>query len=196
MKKYLFIGVFILSSLSSYGQADIVAAAKSRLQYFISLIPQNHERDYGFKKGERLREAKIGSPFRILIFNRDSTGIIADDSMGGIRVLDRWLLPVTYSGEYRALLTVTKQNDKYRTVGFGASGMAPDLQKTSEAFRAGEQRYILRITYLYADFLVRKIGNSFTDAEYIPMPSAYEAIPDLAPNKPFYSLAEVKTLSK
>jgi len=192
----LLILVLFSSSFDNFSSTNsmVMTAAQQGLPQFIALIPAGHAESYGFSTDDNLQTCTIGKPFQMLTLSADFYN--SDYVAGKTYVVPGkiWRVPVISNGAYRTLLTVAGENSNYNAVDMGGAGLATELQQKSAGASKDDNYYLLRVYPLSADFFVDAKTSSLADATFIPLSSAYMAMPSLK-NKS-YSMDEILTVIK
>lgn len=156
---------------------QVRSAAGARLLEFLNRIPAGQEAAYGFRSRNEFLEAGVGEPYQM--FTLESR----DDASGcnyAWKPLNEWRVPVRVRGECRALLTVTRTDDQWRTVDFGASVLARELDECEQRHARSPRamhRGILRIFESSCDFLLMYDQSASADeTNVIPLESARRAL--------------------
>lgn len=178
------LGVSLVTAFSTlFGQAKAAAmeqvrsAAEARLFEFLNRIPVGQEAAYGFRSRSEFVEATPGEPYQM--FTLASRGIPSGQDYA-LETLNEWRVPVRVRGESRALLTVTRIDEQWRVVDFGAALLARDLadceQRNALSPRA-LHRGILRLFDSSCDLLLMYDPNvSMDNAKVLPLESARQAL--------------------
>ena len=177
-------GVLRLVVLSTaLGQVDpaamvqILSAAQGRLPEFLNRIPVGQETAYGFRSRSEFVEATMGEPYQM--FTLDFREIQSGRDYA-LKALNEWRVPVRVRGEYRALLTVTRNADRWGAVDFGAALLARELadceQRNDHSPRA-LHRGILRLFDSSCDLLLMYDRSVLLDdATVFPLESTRRAL--------------------
>ena len=154
MKKTLFFTFFLCLGLLTTAQntknnikAELKATASQDLQYYLNLIPQGQEKEYGFNSRADFQKVSIGEPYQIFFVQRANDVLSFQD-------VKEWRVPLTVNGKYVALLTIVEKNGKTKVVDFGASKLAEKLQAFERLHKnENNDRVLIRNTYLRKDFI-------------------------------------------
>ncbi|HXS38099.1 MAG TPA: hypothetical protein VN721_15455 [Flavipsychrobacter sp.] len=188
--------VLFLSSFDNFSSTNgmVMRTAQQELPRFMALIPADHANLYGFSTDDNLQTCTVGKPFQMLALNADfyNGNYVAGKTY--IVPGKVWRVPVISNGAYRTLLTVAGDNGNYNAVDIGGAGLATELQQKSAGASKDDNYYLLRVYPLSADFFVDAKTSSLADASFIPLSSAYMAIPSLQ-NKS-YSMDEILAVIK
>ena len=65
-----------------------------------------------------------------------------------------WRVPVIVNNKYKALLTVAKENNKWRIVKIGAKGLAQELDRFEQNHPSNTDIKILRVFQIKGDFIL------------------------------------------
>ena len=148
----------------------VLDAADLGLVNWLEKIPAGGEKGYGFHSRSDFARATLGTPVRMVTIDPQ------DVDSGTMTKMMTWRVPILLDGEYRALLTVIRQDDTYRTVSLGAAVLATEMgQFKREGVGAGsdQETYLLRIHRLSSDFIVVARRNTMIeDGDIYPMRSA------------------------
>jgi hypothetical protein len=170
--------VYYNSYAGNNDTVDILNAATSGLKVYLAKIPVGKEKNYGFANSDEIAQAELGVPVDIFILSPDffsASTIVKERNY--ITSIEEWLVPVTVNGEWRALLTVSKKNGSWKTVGFGSSFLAADLNKIiTENTNLKRQQYsLLRVYQLDCDFILEHNSFNINNWKVIPLSSAKKA---------------------
>lgn len=181
------------------GRTDklIMKIAEGQLDAIATRI-MGHEEDYGFATTDNLEKCTIGKPYRIITFNDEFyTTAQPIESINYIDIKNEWRVPLILEDQYRSLLTVDGNPGNLTVSGIGDTALARQLQHASGGSSEEDAFYILRVPVLHADFFASEKENSFSDAKFIPLASAIEAIPSLEKSKKdAFTLDEVQEMVK
>lgn len=130
-----FIQIDTLSGENKY----LIKAASEQIDYLIQEIPENELIKYGFNSLDELGKISFDKPIKVYRLSDDK-----------IEFTLTWRIPIVVQNEYRALLTVVKENDKYRAVQLGATQLAEMLYGTKHITSLG----LLRVYELKRDFII------------------------------------------
>jgi hypothetical protein len=176
MRCFTFI-IIIAISASAYSQQNksdnlfkgydqetdsVLKVAKSGIHSFIDNISDENLLDYGFNSKEEF--AKIAFDKPIKIFNLKDNQLV---------FISTWRVPVMVDGEYRALLTIVKENNEYSAVDYGARVLAKELLLKKTDKTCG----LLRVYELKKDFIIEELSqNQF---KFFPLQASEEKQYDL-----------------
>ncbi len=181
---YLFLNNYpVFSQNIENENRTIFLFVRENISDILNKIPENQEKLFGFKNRTEFESVTIGNAIQLYTI---SNSIVNKHLI--------WRVPIIVNGEYRALVTVQKDNNDYKTGDFGATVLANDIQqiiiKNPDKVILG----ILRIYTINSDFLIVK--NDKEDI-YIPLTSAEIYLASQrAKEKSFYTLSEIKNLLK
>lgn len=96
----------------------------AQLGAFLARIPPGQETTYGFNARSEFAEATPGEPYQMYTVASGGSRSSVDQSL---QPMNEWRVPVSVRGEYRALLTVIRDRDRWRAVDFGAALLAREL---------------------------------------------------------------------
>lgn len=195
MKKLIFTALTLTIAIVNFSfnvddtQKRVIKSAQEQLASSLEKIPAGKETGFGFKNRSEFALSNIGNPYRVLAFTGDFYSDSEVKEGNCIFLQNEWRVPVTVNGENRLLLTVTNDADQYNVVDVGGAALAKELQQKNPS---ANNCCLLRVYPLSVDFLVVSNSESFSEAKYIPMSSALQAIPLLTEiNQPFYTLHDV-----
>jgi len=144
-------------------ESEIAVAGDSGLAQFLAMIPPGSESVYGFHNQEELLRAKLGTPFQLFT-------ILPDDIRDTLRPgkeyfvpTNEWRIPVTVDGATRALLTISRDGDRWRAVDFGAAGLASEIGGFCALHPIDNTRQrlvLLRLYQLRSDLLLVSESNA------------------------------------
>ena len=146
---------------------EIQDAARYGLPKFLQAIPAGKEAAYGFDSRESFGMAELGSPIRMVTY--DKNVLIGGDASEPLplRMLNEWRFPVLIQGRARALLTVSRMGDRWEAVDMGAASLAAEIDSLTTENKDIKGDYIpllLRLYHLKADILLTaKEGVSVDD---------------------------------
>lgn len=176
----------------------IMKAAENQLGLFLSKIPPGHEADYGFTEKDDFENCEVAKPYRLLLFNNDFYTSDISDNASYLEIRNLWRVPVRVKGgDNKFLLTAEGSPTNPRITDMGGAGLAKELQEKSVGMDPQDAYYLLRVPLLSADFFVSEHENSFSDAKFIPLTSARNAIAALHKSKKIeFTLNEVQQMVK
>ncbi len=150
----LLLGFAFAANLRGQATPDdsLLLAAKNQIWSFTGVLPEQDLADYGFNSKAEFRRIRFDKP--VWIYTLKDT-IVA--------FTNTWRIPVTVDGEYRALLTIIKEDGNYKAVDFGATVLARDYQAKKTPNTIG----LLRIYELRSDFLIEKKPDN--QIQFIPV---------------------------
>ena len=137
----------------------------------------------------------VGKPYRLLEFSNEFYSGSIEENTNYITITNDWRVPVVLGSQHRFLFSVSGNPGNYSITGMGDAGLARELQKLSQSARDSDEFYILTIYPLFAEFYGQESNNSFSEIRFIPLASAYIAIPDLRSGAS-YTLSEVQDMVK
>ena len=154
MKKLLLI--LLCLPMIGFGQQKIITqVAYEQLDEYLKKIPIGNEKMFGFNNREEFSKSKIGSPYEVFTLSsdffdcrrlqRDSNYIVSTEN---------WRVPILVDSKYKALLTVSKQDNKWIIVSIGAKGLANELDIFEQNHSYLSNRRILRVFHLKGDFIL------------------------------------------
>ena len=188
MKKLLII--LLCLPMIGFGQLSIVQqVANEQLMDYLIKIPFGQEKMFGFNNREEFFQAKIGNPYEVFTLSKeffDDTNIKRDKSY--IVSTGNWRVPIIVDNEYNALLTVSKENNKWSVVKIGAKGLANELEGFEQNHLSINIRNILRVFQIKGDFILTSNNKLY------PLTSASNAL--LIDRNTSYSTYEILTLIK
>lgn len=156
---------------------------KENISNTLNKIPENQEKSFGFNNRTEFESVTIGNAIQLYTI---SDSIINKHPI--------WRVPIIVNGEYRALVTVHKDNNNYKTGDFGATVLANDIQ---QKIIKNPDKVILGIFRIYAinsDFLIVKNEK---ENIYIPLTSAEIYLASKkTKEKSYYTLTEINNLLK
>lgn len=141
---------------------SILLTAKNQIHSFIDMIPEENLPDYGFYNKGEFDKITFEKPYNI--YTLEDTNVVFTTS---------WRVPISINGEYRALLTIIKENSNYLAVDFGAKTLSKELNKYISKQTIG----LLRVYELQADFFIEEISKNAY--KYIPIPYVKDTFYDL-----------------
>lgn len=111
------------SQNSTETENEINNFVKKNIKEVLIKIPINQEKQFGFNNREEFSKVEIGKALSFVIYNKSSES-----------ELHIWRVPIMVDGKYRALLTITKENDKYAIADFGAATLAKDIKQRIDKY--------------------------------------------------------------
>jgi hypothetical protein len=127
----------------------IKAAARLKSAYFLNLIPQGKEKDYGIASRNNFSNIKIEEPWQTFYLS------CKDQNCSPLSA-NQWRVPLSIDGNFVALLTVQINQTSHQpeAIDFGANLLAQKIQEF-EKLHPSEigQRMIIRNTILHRDYL-------------------------------------------
>jgi len=182
----LFVTIFTCS-LGGYtqdGQQEMILVVSEQLQDWLNKIPTGSESKYGFQNRDEFSSAELGSPFQVFTLSKEFFSEQTRQGKSYLIPTGDWRIPVVIGQEYRALVTVSRDNGNWVIVNLGGSVLARELQSFSEKppFNTGEQVNMLRVYQAKSDFLFTGLPESNPEKlEVYPMHSAYLNFEKLGP---------------
>ena len=129
--------------------------ANIQLDDYLNKIPVGKEKLFGFNDRDEFMEAEIGNAYEVFTVNTkffEAENLAIEDSY--ITTTNNWRVVILVNNEYRALLTVSKENNEWQVVKLGAKGLANELNDFSQEHPQLINSKILRVFQLKADFIV------------------------------------------
>lgn len=158
-----------LEALAAPEAKEAIAAARAGLQRFLDAIPPEKLASFGFADRAELARATLAAPYEMWT---------NDAQASGIATMGEWRFPVTVDGAYRALLTVSQVDGKYRAVNLGGAALAQELGgvERDRAVAPGARRVLLRLPALRSDLAgFPAAGARIEDSPFQPLASASAA---------------------
>lgn len=157
---------------------EIIKAAKDNLERFLSMIPSGYENLYGFSSREDFLKADVGIPYSVYSL---STGFLKNensDLKDFLYQVDEWRVPVWVGGKMCCLLTVVKEDNRYKCVDLGGAALANELNGYEKYFSADVQKKsILRLYQINCDFLViMEKNSSISNGDYYALNSSVTSL--------------------
>ncbi|MCJ7587209.1 MAG: hypothetical protein MUQ00_04820 [Candidatus Aminicenantes bacterium] len=133
----LVLSILVLG-LSSFGgaptsetgdQAAVLKAARLGLPVFLKELPEDQRPHFGMFKPEDIFKAEPGLPFPVYTLDpKDLRTLSASRTLGTIlKETGDWYVPVLVDREWRLLLTVSKMEGKWQTVGISEADLAAEI---------------------------------------------------------------------
>lgn len=153
---------------------EIIKAAKDNLNRFLSMIPPGYENLYGFESREDFLNAGIETPYEVYSLSTEFLKNDNSDLKDFLYQVNEWRVPVLVGGKMCCLLTVVKENDRYKCVDLGGAELANELNGYEQYFNSEVQRRsILRLYQINCDFLVLFQKNvSISTGDYYALNSS------------------------
>ncbi|OPZ96856.1 MAG: hypothetical protein BWY70_01645 [Bacteroidetes bacterium ADurb.Bin408] len=149
-------------------------AAQAELSEWLNQIPSGDEMSYGFYNREEFADAFSGVLYKVYLIN-------AKEDVNDLKMFtyNEYRIPVVVKGSYRALLTVSKRDDEWHIIDFGAVKLAREIGEKINGFEPASmyEGVFLRIYGPNCDFIALK--NEDDDVEkcsFIPLQSAVDFI--------------------
>ena len=188
MRKLLLI-LFCLPMIG-FAQLNIITkVANEELKSYLQKIPLGQEHMFGFNNREEFFQSKIGVPYEVFTLTAnffDNEKI--EEGQNYIVSTGNWRVPIVVNNEYKALLTVSKENNKWKIVKLGAKGLARELDKFEQNHPSINGLKILRVFQLKGDFILTSQNSIY------PLTSASKGL--LIDSDKAYSMHSILTLIK
>jgi hypothetical protein len=167
---------------------EVVMAAREGLTTFLHEIKAQNLDRFGFYSQADTSSAQLGAAFQVFtippdkILNYDPS---SSDLSSMIVPTNLWQFLIVSQGNPRSLLTVDFFNDQWTAVSIGASGLAMQLKKITEAWpaSAGYRCKLIKVYQAKSDLLEISLGDKVIGI--VPLLSARMALgfekEDLAP---------------
>ena len=173
-----------------FGQlSEIVKVADAQLNEYLQKIPVGQEEMFGFSNRDEFSQTKIGVPYEVLTL---STDFFSDERIENNKnylvSTGNWRVPIKVGDEYKALLTVSKDNNVWSVVKIGAKGLASELGEFAQSKPLITSLSILRVFQLKGDFIL-----TYQNTIY-PLTSAVRGLN--ISSKKEYSIYDILTLLK
>ena len=173
-----------------FGQlSEIVKVADAQLNEYLQKIPVGQEEMFGFSNRDEFSQTKIGVPYEVLTL---STDFFSDERIeknkNYLVSTGNWRVPIKVGDEYKALLTVSKDNNVWSVVKIGAKGLASELGEFAQSKPLITSLSILRVFQLKGDFIL-----TYQNTIY-PLTSAVRGLN--ISSKKEYSIYDILTLLK
>lgn len=187
MKTVLITIVLCASIIYSHplaAQPDLMNSGISKnLQSWLQKIPPGQENLYGFNNRDEFSFSELGNPYAVYTLSSDFFNQIESENF--LEPTGEWRVPVVVNNQYRALLTVIRENGNWKIVDLGASLLARELQKINQAQKSGnDDLKILRVFQLQSDFLLLDdAALPASEIHVIPLHSAYLNLEELNSDK-------------
>lgn len=132
-------------------------AANSGLVPFLTCIPEQDLRHYGFSSKKEFADCSLEVPFKVYTITPDKIlGFDGNTSLSSlISSTELWFFPITCGNQYRVLLTVDNVDDKWEAVAIGSSGLAGDLANIIATWPSSEgyNYKLVRVYQARSDFV-------------------------------------------
>ncbi len=173
-----------------FGQlSEIVKVADAQLNEYLQKIPVGQEEMFGFSNRDEFSQTKIGVPYEVLTL---STDFFSDERIENNKnylvSTGNWRVPIKVGDEYKALLTVSKDNNVWSIVKIGAKGLASELGEFAQRKPLITSLSILRVFQLKGDFILTQQNIIY------PLTSAVRGLN--ISSKKEYSIYDILTLLK
>ncbi len=121
--------------------------ASQKALYFLNLIPEGREKDYGFNKRSDFSKIKIEEPYQTYYVSEKNDKLMFISG-------NEWRVPISVDGHFISLLTLKIIKDQAKLVDFGGNILAQKIQEFEKLYpNAVTQRVIIRNTYLKQDYI-------------------------------------------
>lgn len=167
----------------------VATAASKGLPTMLQQIPRGEAKHYGFKDSLEMSLARVGEPTEIFTVHPDDMTYYSGTDFGAfLRSTGEWYVPVLVGSEYRALLTVTREDGEWQVVGISAAELAREMGAFKKNIQSlldtegGQQREdprFVRIFQAYSDFMY---VPTLKEEYLVPFSSARAAL-HFAPDK-------------
>lgn len=173
-----------------FGQLSIISKiANEELSNYLEKIPIGQEEMFGFNNRNEFSQAEIGVPYEVFTLRSD---FFKDNKIergkNYIISTGNWRVPIIVRNEYKALLTVCKENNKWSVVKIGAKGLANELEGFKKNHPTIIPLNILRVFQLKGDFILTPQNTIY------PLTSASNSL--LIDSDKVYSIYNILTLIK
>lgn len=199
MVRYLTLGAIFICFCSFFGfnpaNEDVVNAARAGLPAFLKLVPVTNCQDYGFPSAASMQHCTVGKPFQMLSLSVDFYRENLKAGKNYLMIGKEWRVPVITDGDFCTLLTVVGEQPNMKAQNLSGAELARQLQQATRIIPPTDDFYLLRVFQLSADFFVDAKTSSLSEASYIPLPSALEAMPTLR-SKSSFTLGELLPVLK
>ncbi len=142
------LGISIMAQGSLSDNHELVKKVSERdVHYFLNLIPQGQEMEYGFNSRSDFDKVEIGEAYEVYFVKRAQGEVTLMES-------NTYRVPLLVNGQAVALLSVVSNEKETKVVDFGAVKLARTLQALSKKAGNAEDKVLIRNTYLSKDYLV------------------------------------------
>lgn len=160
MTKNIFYLLLLITSRLFAQDSTIISKIKeeARLKssYFLNLIPEGKEKDYGISARSDFSGIKTEEPYQTFYFSCKGQSCLLISA-------NEWRVPLSIDGNYVALVTVqiNSKSGLAEAVDFGANLLAQKFQEF-EKLHAGEinQHIVIRNTILNRDYITTDSSGS------------------------------------
>ena len=149
-------------------------AAQSELMEWLSQIPAGDEMSYGFYNRDEFNDAFPGVLYKVYLINAREGA--TDFNMF---TYNEYRIPVIVKGAYRALLTISKRDDEWHIIDFGAVRLAKEMGEKIKSYEPpySYEGVFLRIYGANCDFVaLKKESDDVESCTFIPLQSAVDFI--------------------
>ena len=162
----LFLIVMLPSVVAAEGipSREVVIAAREGLTTFLYEIKAQNLDRFGFYSQADISGAQLGPAFQIFTIPPDKI-LSYDPSISDLSSMivptNQWQFLIISQGNPKSLLTVDFFKDEWTAVSIGASGLAMQLSKITEAWpaSAGYRCRLIRVYQAKSDFLEMSLGE-------------------------------------
>ena len=142
------LGISIMAQGSLSDNLELVKKVSERdVHYFLNLIPQGQEMEYGFNSRSDFDKVEIGEAYEVYFVKRAQGEVTLMES-------NTYRVPLLVNGQAVALLSVVSNEKETKVVDFGAVKLARTLQALSKKAGNAVDKVLIRNTYLSKDYLV------------------------------------------
>lgn len=192
MKTIFTLSLAFCLSFFGYAQNERVAkVANNELVTFLNYIPKTLLKQHGFNSSAEFAKAKIGTQYQIMALEAD----------GSLKPTGFYNVVVTIDGDYKALLTVGKNEDdgKLGIQGVGSALMAREIKpiESKQRLTANTTPLLVNDYVNKASYLSYKNANKkATAATLIPLQSAKTFLESQTNGvNPTYTLSELARIN-
>ena len=177
----IFLVVILPSVVAARGipATEVVIAATEGLTTFLHQINAQNLDRFGFYSQADISGAQLGPAFQIFTIPPDKI-LSYDPSISDLSSMivptNQWQFLIISQGNPKSLLTVDFFKDEWTAVSIGASGLAMQLSKITEAWpaSAGYRYRLIRVYQAKSDFLEMSLGEKVIGI--VPLLSARMAL--------------------
>lgn len=129
----------MLPAVGHTAYEDVKAVAEQGLSGWLSGIPGNEVKGYGFSSQAELAQARLGEPYAIAVIDAKSLDDYVGAEIASISrdIPTRVYVPIEVGGQIRALLEVAQKDGAWKIVAIGRALMAQQMEQARRLLPPG-----------------------------------------------------------